>query len=108
MGEMNRNATGGWEPPVRGPGWWLGHKLWRKLRPGLRTKGMPLRENDDDWARRTSSSTAFAPRYRCDLCGEELLGEAAVEGHAESVHIGRTTAEARAAIRPIADRWAAG
>jgi hypothetical protein len=101
VSEMNRNASGGGEPPVRGPGWWAAHKLWGKVRPGLRAKGLPLRENEDDWARRSTGSTAFAPRYRCDLCGEELTGEAAAQRHAEGVHIERPTAEARAAIQPI-------
>jgi hypothetical protein len=101
MGETNRNATGGWDPPVRGPSWWLAHKVWGKVRPGLRAKGLPLRENDDDWARRRSGSTPFEPAYRCDLCGEEFAGEAAAQSRAEGVHIERTTADARAAIRPI-------
>ena len=101
MSEMNRNATGGSEPPVRGPSWWLAHRVWSKLRPSLRAKGVPLRENDDDWARRTSGSTPLVVRYRCDLCGEEFEGDTSARGHAESVHIERTTADARTAIRPI-------
>ena len=52
--------------------------------------------------RRYAGPSGSASRYRCDLCRQEFPDQAAGFAHADKDHIEITTAEARAAVKPIA------
>jgi hypothetical protein len=89
-------GVGGWAPTI------AGFVIGTAVVFYLDQKYGAERERIEMMPRRYTGPSGSASRYRCDLCGQEFPDQTAGFAHADKDHIEITTAEARAAVKPIA------